>query len=223
MDFKSCRDKIEPVQEKMAEANSKVPVLNNMAAALIKQNHQARASSILEEVLKLDPYNVKAHARMLTTLSAVGQLDQCRERLKKVRELIKTNKFSEKDAKWVQLQIAPVDRQLKEQARKDAAFSKNIFGSGQLYADKEPEKEEELTPEQIAAIEYETAWQEEAEYLSSLSNFHWFIYPFWKTIEAGCDKLFGCKKKLEADNATRRAAKFARMEDLQRQRAEEKK
>ena len=63
----------------MAEANCKVPVLNNMALALIKQKHHDRAISMLEEVLKLDNLNVKAHARIMACLSEVGKLDQCRE------------------------------------------------------------------------------------------------------------------------------------------------
>ena len=46
---------------------------------------------------------------------------------------------------------------------------------------------------------------EEAEYLATLSNFHWFVYPFFKTIEVACDKIFGCKKHAEEYNEKRRA------------------
>eukprot|EP00352_Strombidinopsis_acuminata_P009374 CAMPEP_0176353868 /NCGR_PEP_ID=MMETSP0126-20121128/12117_1 /TAXON_ID=141414 ORGANISM="Strombidinopsis acuminatum, Strain SPMC142" /NCGR_SAMPLE_ID=MMETSP0126 /ASSEMBLY_ACC=CAM_ASM_000229 /LENGTH=69 /DNA_ID=CAMNT_0017705733 /DNA_START=718 /DNA_END=924 /DNA_ORIENTATION=+ len=51
----------------------------------------------------------------------------------------------------------------------------------------EPEMPE-LSPEEIERLE-------EAEYLSELNNFHWVIYPFWKTIETICDKVIGCKSR----------------------------
>ena len=36
--------------------------------------------------------------------------------------------------------------------------------------------------------------EEETAYLGTLSNFHWFVYPFFKTVETVCDKIFGCKR-----------------------------
>jgi len=49
-------------------------------------------------------------------------------------------------------------------------------------------EEKEYTAEEIERME-------EAEYLSELNNFHWIIYPFWKTIETICDKIIGCKSR----------------------------
>ena len=57
-----------------------------------------------------------------------------------------------------------------------------------------------MTEEDRLAIER----QEEAEYLATLSNFHWFVYPFFKTIEVACDKVFGCKSRLKQENEKRR-------------------
>lgn len=89
---------------------------------------------------------------------------------------------------------AQAEKELEKQTVKDKEFSKNIFEKGGLYADKPdaPEIPEELTEEQRLAIER----QEEAEYLATLSNLHWFVYPFFKTIEVLCDKVFGCKSRL---------------------------
>ena len=99
-------------------------------------------------------------------------------------------------------------KELSEQAQKDSEFSKNIFeskgegGSG-LYDDKplkanEEQEEEEEDPELIER-------KEEAEYLATLSNFHWFVYPFFKTVELCCDKIFGCKSRAKLENERRRA------------------
>lgn len=41
---------------------------------------------------------------------------------------------------------------------------------------------------------------EEAEYLETLNNFHWVVYPWFKLLEAVCDKIFGCKKRLDEEN-----------------------
>lgn len=63
-----------------------------------------------------------------------------------------------------------------------------------LYEDKEdvkPEKKEPQTEQERLQAERE----EEAEYLETISNFHWLVYPFFKTIETMCDKVFGCKRK----------------------------
>lgn len=42
--------------------------------------------------------------------------------------------------------------------------------------------------------------EEETEYLGTISNFHWFVYPFFKAVEMACDRVFGCKKKAVALN-----------------------
>jgi len=48
--------------------------------------------------------------------------------------------------------------------------------------------------------EYEQEWRDEAEYLKTLNNFHWLVYPFWKMIERVADKMCGCKRSVEAKN-----------------------
>ena len=80
----------------------------------------------------------------------------------------------------------------------------NVFKSGQLYDDKKDVK----TPEEIEAEAEERKIIEErieeAEYLETLSHFHWVVYPWFKLLEKACDKIFGCKKQLDKENALRR-------------------
>ena len=89
-------------------------------------------------------------------------------------------------------------------------ISSKMF-SKPLYEDKpdraECEEEPEMTPEEIER-------EEENEYLASISNFHWFVYPFFKCIERICDKLFGCKKyALEQRQAALEKRQNERMKD----------
>lgn len=87
-----------------------------------------------------------------------------------------------------------MERNLEEQNKKDSEFTKKMF-SKPLYEDKpEPEKDPELSPEELERLE-------ETEYLAELSNFHWVMYPFFKTIEKVCDKIFGCKRKAQQLNS----------------------
>jgi hypothetical protein len=114
------------------------------------------------------------------------------------------------DQKLILSTCAQVQKELAQQTQKDSEFSKNIFsaksdGSSGLYDDKplkaneeEEEEEEEVDPELIER-------QEEAEYLATLSNFHWFVYPFFKSVELCCDKIFGCKSRAKQQNEERRA------------------
>lgn len=100
----------------------------------------------------------------------------------------------------VQSVLASAEKSLDAQAVKDKQFSKNIFDKGGLYSDKPDAPEErELTEQELLEME----WKEEAEYLATLSNFHWFVYPFFKTVEVLCDKVCGCKRRAERENERR--------------------
>lgn len=67
-----------------------------------------------------------------------------------------------------------------------------------LYEDKPEAVVEVEEPEQT---QEEIEREEETEYLATLSTFHWVMYPFFKTIEKVCDKIFGCKRKAEKLNS----------------------
>lgn len=66
-------------------------------------------------------------------------------------------------------------------------FSKPLYEDKPDKAESEINEEAEMTPEEIER-------EEENEYLASISNFHWFIYPFFKCAERVFDRIFGCKK-----------------------------
>ena len=59
---------------------------------------------------------------------------------------------------------------------------------------------------------------EEAEYLETLSTFHWLVYPWFKLLETACDKVFGCKRHLDRENELRRAEVQAVQEERDRKR-----
>jgi hypothetical protein len=95
---------------------------------------------------------------------------------------------------------------LSEKKADDKKFMENVFKkSGSLYTDKKDIR----TPEEIAEQEAERKLamerMEEAEYLETLSMFHWLVYPWFKMVETACDKVFGCRKKLDEENEKRRA------------------
>ena len=64
-------------------------------------------------------------------------------------------------------------------------FSKPLYDDKPDKAD--CDEEPEMTAEEIER-------EEENEYLATISNFHWFVYPFFKCLEHFCDKIFGCKR-----------------------------
>ncbi len=95
---------------------------------------------------------------------------------------------------------------MSEKKAEDKKFMDNVFQkSGSLYEDKKDIE----TPEEIEAKAAERKIvmerMEEAEYLETLNMFHWLVYPWFKMAEAACDKVFGCKKKLDEENEIRRA------------------
>ena len=86
-----------------------------------------------------------------------------------------------------------------------------------LYTDKpEPVKEPERSSEEIER-------EEENEYLETLGNFHWVMYPFFKTLECVCDKIFGCKRKATKLNEEFRKQREAEQLERFKKREEEKK
>ena len=84
---------------------------------------------------------------------------------------------------------------------------KNVLkkGGGGLYEDKKDVKTEEEKAAEEAERKIVQDRMDEAEYLETLSNFHWFVYPWFKLLETACDKVFGCKRRLNHENELRRA------------------
>ena len=100
----------------------------------------------------------------------------------------------------------------------------NVFKkSGALYEDKKDVEKPDPLRDAALAEERRLAQErmEEAEYLETLNTFHWLIYPWFKMIEVACDKVFGCKKKLDAENQKRRAGVQAQQEERMKQQAKQ--
>lgn len=196
----------------MLERGTKVPVLNNMALCLQRQGHTQRALDMLEQVLKIEEFNPKATARKLTYLFDSGKLDQLRKELNKIK--LSPSLYDN----FVRQTKVRLEKLLNEQSKKDKEIAQKMF-SGPLYDDKPattavPE-EPDLSPEEIER-------QEETEYLATLSNFHWVMYPFFKTLECLCDKVFGCKKKAQQVNEEFRQHREKEQLEKQRKWEEEK-
>ena len=112
---------------------------------------------------------------------------------------------------------AKLEKELGELDKKNSATAKKMF-SKPLYEDKpakaptaeESDSDDGLTPEERERLE-------EAEYLGELSNFHWLMYPFFKTLETLCDKVCRCKTKAQRLNAK----VWARREAEQREKQKE--
>jgi hypothetical protein len=101
-------------------------------------------------------------------------------------------------------------------SKTEAEFSKNIFGNKDgLYTEKAPAKskeeeaKEKLLLEEQEKIEKKNAEiQEEKEYLETLTNIQWFIYPFFKFLEVVCENTFGCCKSERRRNTAEDWQKF---------------
>ena len=92
---------------------------------------------------------------------------------------------------------------MERSTKSEKEFSQNIFknSNGSIYEEKkgglskeeeEKKKQEELRQAAIDQKNHEI--QEEKEYLETLTNVQWFIYPFFKAIEAIVEKTIGCCK-----------------------------
>ena len=152
---------------------------------------------MIDQVLQLDSNNAKALCRKLQSLVEMSQFEEARIELKQLKQKMTTKVWNEDELKLVKGVCQNLDKEIDKQDSKAKEFSKNIFSQGGLYADKpDVEEEKELTTEELLIIER----NEETEYLATLSNFHWFVYPFFKTIEVACEKVFGCKSRAQKEN-----------------------
>ena len=118
-------------------------------------------------------------------------------------------------------------KELAAKAVEDKAFMKNVFAKGgSLYEDKKSVKTEEEKEVEAAERQIVKDRMDEAEYLETLSTFHWFVYPWFKMIESACDKVFGCKRRLDVENVKRRTEvqeKQTKKEEMRRKQMEEMK
>ena len=91
---------------------------------------------------------------------------------------------------------------MKKYTKEETEFAKNLFANKDgLYNEKASAKTKDEEAEEAklleAARKEQEKWDkinEEAEYLGTISNIQWFIYPFFKLIEALVEKTFGCCK-----------------------------
>lgn len=169
----------------------------------------------------VDATNAKALARKCQTLIQIGHFDQARSDITELKARLKEASglgWTKEEVQMVKEVCASAEKALEAQTVKDKEFSKNIFNKGGLYPDKPmPEPERELTD----AEKFELEWRNEAEYLATLSNFHWFVYPFFKAVEVVCEKTFGCKSRARRENERMWAEREQKASEKQRIREQE--
>ncbi len=106
--------------------------------------------------------------------------------------------------------MAHIEKDVAKQLQTSRELSSKMF-SKPLYDDK-PDKadcdeEPDMTQEEIER-------EEETEYLATISNFHWFVYPFFKCVERICDRVFGCRKHaMEVADVARKTRDSKRLDD----------
>lgn len=196
LDFGTCRGaKPTEEQQTMVDKDIKLSILNNMALCLNRQGHVERAIKMLDQVLEIDEFNTKAISRRLHYLFEAGMLEPLRKMIKIIK--LAPARYSE----LVRSTAAKLEKQLQELDKKNSETAKKMF-SKPIYHDKPakaPAEEESDSDDGLSPEERERL--EEAEYLAELSNFHWLVYPFFKTLESICDKICKCKTRARKINA----------------------
>ena len=162
---------------------------------------------MLDQVLEVDKKNAKATSRKIMCLMKLGLHDQAEKLIRFTANTI--DSFNTGPANDIQVLKETLDSQKRELAAKkvdDKKFMQNVFQkSGSLYEDKKDVKTEEEKKAEEAELALVRERMEEAEYLETLNHFHWLVYPWFKMLEACCDKIFGCKRRLDTENDARRA------------------
>jgi glycyl-tRNA synthetase beta subunit len=153
---------------------------------------------MLDKVLQIDQKCEKALIRKCNCFIEQVEYDKANSVVKKLQDQLAD---SENKAA-LELEIKNLNAKMNKYSKSEAEFSKNIFGNKEgLYNEKpaakskEEEKKEEAIMTELEKIAKKNAEiQEEREYLETLSNIQWFIYPFFKFIEKICEKTCGCCK-----------------------------
>jgi chlorite dismutase len=134
---------------------------------------------ILDQVLDVDPGNMKAWTRKINSHILFGDIETASAAIAKAEK----NAFTEGD-KAKLLQFKTKIHSIKNKEKK---FSQKVFGGAAnsargagLYEDKPATTVRQPTPEELN--------KEENEMLATLGNIEWIMYPFVKTARWLCGK-----------------------------------
>ena len=112
MDFKTCTEKIEEMRLRMVDVDKKIPILNNIALCLQKQDHFDRSLDMLEQVIAIDSDNYKALCRKVQILSRQGHTDKAFLLIKDLKSKFSATTMKIEDAELVNNTIREVEKEL---------------------------------------------------------------------------------------------------------------
>ena len=136
---------------------------------------------MLDQVLDVDPTNIKAYLRKIQMHLNLAQVNEASALIAKA-EKYALKEDDRQSLRSFKAKITGVKVKEKE-------FSQKIFANGsQLYEDKPAQTSQPKTPTA------EELNKDENEMLKTLSTMEWFLYPFVKTYQVFAVKL-GCRKQ----------------------------
>ena len=139
---------------------------------------------MLDQVLDVDPTNIKAYLRKIQMHLNLAEVNEASVIIAKAEK----HAFKEDDKQ----SLRGFKSKITGVKGKEKEFSQKIFANGsQLYEDK-PAKTSQPKPPTAEELN-----KEENEMLKTLSSMDWFLYPFVKTYKVFAVKL-GCRKQKKA-------------------------
>mmetsp|Transcript_8093 Transcript_8093/g.7163 ORF Transcript_8093/g.7163 Transcript_8093/m.7163 type:complete len:149 (+) Transcript_8093:413-859(+) len=130
-----------------------------------------------DQVLIIDPENFKALTRRSNAFLELGETSKAKESLDKGKKLA----ISDDDKKIIKELFNTYEKKHKEEKN----FAKKIFETTKtstIYKDKSVVSQNKIDP---------LVDQDEVEYLKTIGNLHWFLYPYIKTFKA----VLNCRRK----------------------------
>ena len=132
---------------------------------MIKKGMHERALAILDEVVKLDPSNFKAHIRKARCFIDLTQYDKATETLKRAESI--TQIASEKN------EVLGLFKEIAKSQVRTKKFAERSMKSGNLY-----EEKKEVDIKDLEKMRQEA----EIRHLEKMNNIEWLIYPYVKLI-----------------------------------------
>lgn len=130
---KNLKEPAVTTEEKQEIQSLLVSLMGNSSMVLMKQQDWAAAVKSADNVLKIEPSNVKALFRRGTCYNKMGNLEAGKSDMQRVVELDPTNLAAKKE-------LVEITKALKLQKEKEKAAFAGAFSGSSMYADREQER-----------------------------------------------------------------------------------
>ena len=125
-----------------ATTNLHVPLVNNLAACFVELGEWRRAAALSNEVLKLDPRNLKALLRKGRALKHMMEHEEAAKTLREAAE--EAERVGGSAAEDIGKKAEKLLKQLEKSEKRHAKAARNMmrsgFAAGAIYEDKKPEE-----------------------------------------------------------------------------------